>query len=181
HRPWSVFGDADRIRALNPLCRVPTLVTDGGTVLTDSHIILDYLDGRVGPEQALYPQQEPARHMALRIGTLAMGLAEKAVSLFYERRLHDTVSDVWDQRCRTQIGSVLDRLETERRAVATPYWFGDRPGHADIAVACGLAFATAAHPGLIAAEALPALDAHCAGLEATAAFREIRQPFVPPA
>ena len=33
HRPWSVFGDADRLRELNPLVRVPTLVLDDGEVL----------------------------------------------------------------------------------------------------------------------------------------------------
>jgi glutathione S-transferase len=47
HRPWSSFGDADRLRAYNPLTRVPTLVLDDGTALIDSHIILDYLDGLV--------------------------------------------------------------------------------------------------------------------------------------
>ncbi len=29
HRPWSVFGDADRIRAINPLMRVPTAGAGG--------------------------------------------------------------------------------------------------------------------------------------------------------
>eukprot|EP01036_Dinobryon_divergens_P061241 gene61241-81638_t len=45
HRPWSAWGDADQLRALNPLTRVPTLVLDEGDVLIDSHSILDYLDG----------------------------------------------------------------------------------------------------------------------------------------
>lgn len=30
HRPWSVMSDAEKIRALNPLVRVPTLVLDDG-------------------------------------------------------------------------------------------------------------------------------------------------------
>ena len=47
HRPWSSFGDADRLRAFNPLTRVPTLVLDDGFVLIDSHLMLDYLDGLV--------------------------------------------------------------------------------------------------------------------------------------
>ena len=29
-RPWSVFGDAEKIAAYNPLIRVPTLVLDNG-------------------------------------------------------------------------------------------------------------------------------------------------------
>ena len=28
HQPWSSFGDADKLRAVNPLGRVPTLVLD---------------------------------------------------------------------------------------------------------------------------------------------------------
>ena len=36
HRPWSVFGDADKLAAFNPLKRVPTLVLDDGEVLIES-------------------------------------------------------------------------------------------------------------------------------------------------
>jgi glutathione S-transferase len=88
HRPWSTFGDADKIRPFNPLVRVPTLVLDDGEVLIESHLILDYLDRRVPAGQAMFPMAEPDRHRALKIAALASGLADKAVSLFYERRLH---------------------------------------------------------------------------------------------
>ncbi len=27
HRPWSVFGDSERLAAINPLVRVPTLIS----------------------------------------------------------------------------------------------------------------------------------------------------------
>ena len=33
HRPWSVFGDAEKIAAYNPLMRVPTLVLNTGEAL----------------------------------------------------------------------------------------------------------------------------------------------------
>src|SRR5215210_771936 len=49
HRPWSTFGDADRIAVLNPLQRVPTLVLDDGEVLIESGAILDHLDELAGP------------------------------------------------------------------------------------------------------------------------------------
>ena len=35
HRPWSTFGDADKIAPYNPLRRVPTLVLDSGEALID--------------------------------------------------------------------------------------------------------------------------------------------------
>jgi glutathione S-transferase len=180
HRPWSTFGDAEKIRPHNPLTRVPTLVLDDGTALVESHAILDYLDGLVPAARAMFPRTEPARHRALRVAALATGLGDKAVSLFYEKRMHREVSDAWVERCRAQIAAVLAVLEAERAQRPTPYWFGTGIGHADIAVACVLRFVAEAHPGLIAASAYPALAAHAQRLEALPAFKAIVQPFTPP-
>lgn len=181
HRPWSGFGDAEKIRAYNPLTRVPTLVLDDGDVLIDSHVILDYLDGQVPAAQALCPREEPARHRALKVAALATGLADKAVSLFYEKRLHTEVSEIWTERCRRQIGEVLGVLEADRSARNTPYWFGAGIGHADIAVGASLRFVTDAHPGLIDMNAYPALKAHAARCEALPVFQQISQAFIAPA
>ena len=46
HRPWSTFGDADKLAPFNPLRRVPTLVLDSGEALIESAAMLDYLDQR---------------------------------------------------------------------------------------------------------------------------------------
>jgi len=40
HRPWSVFGDAEKLREVNPLMRVPALVLNTGEVLIESFAIL---------------------------------------------------------------------------------------------------------------------------------------------
>ncbi len=181
HRPWSVFGDADKIRPYNPLTRVPTLVLDDGEVLVESHGILDYLDSRVPAGRAMFPSTEPARHRALQVAALATGLGEKAVSLFYEKRLHRDVSELWVERCRAQIAATLAALEADRARRAGDYWFDGRIGHADIAVAVVLRFLNEAHPGLAAMKDCPALAAHAARLEALPAFRAIAQPFIPPA
>jgi glutathione S-transferase len=53
HRPWSTFGDADKIAPFNPLRRVPTLVLDDGETLLESGAILDHLDEMAGPERSL--------------------------------------------------------------------------------------------------------------------------------
>jgi glutathione S-transferase len=181
HRPWSVFGDGDRIAPLNPLVRVPTLELEDGLVLVESHAMLDYLDSLVPPEIALFPRREPARRHALRLAGLAMGLAEKAVSLFYELRLHDRVSEAWAGRCRGQIAGTLAALERERAGRGGDWWFGERIGHADIALACALRFASDAHPDLVVLGDHPALAAHSARCEELDVFRTISQPFVPPA
>lgn len=181
HKPWSTFGDADKIRAFNPLTRVPTLVLDGGTALADSHIILDYLDSLVAEPKRLFPTSEPARHKALRIAALATGLGDKVVSLFYEQRLHKEVSDFWIARCQGQIAGALAALEAEYAALKTPFWLGESFGHADIAATCMVRFVSEAHPGLVDWTRHPALANLAERLEAVPVFQEIRQVFIPPA
>ena len=181
HQPWSTFSDADKLRPYNPLTRVPTLVLDTGEALIESHNILDYLDSLVPADRALFPQAEPARHQALKVAALATGLGDKAVSLFYERRMHKEVSEGWVNRCQTQIAAVLAVLEADRASRTTGYWFGDRIGHADIVVATELGFVMEAHPGLVSLGDFPELSAHAARLEAMPVFQAIKQPFIPPA
>ena len=89
-------------------------------------------------------------------------------------------SKIWVERCEAQIGGVLEVLEKERAGVASPYWFGERIGHADIAVACVLRFTGEAHPALFRAARYPALAAHSAACEALPVFAEIVQPLAPP-
>lgn len=180
HRPWSVFGEGDKVQAVNPLMRVPTLVLDDGDVVADSSSILDHLDGLVPPEKRLLPQAEPARRQALKVMTFATGLADKGVGLFYELHLHETPSAFFVERCRLQISTVLAALEAERAARPGTYWFGGIT-HADIAVACAWRHVDEAHPGLIDPAAHPALAAHCAGMEALPVFQDISQPFIAPA
>jgi glutathione S-transferase len=179
HRPWSTFGDANKIAPFNPLRRVPTLVLDGGEALIESTAILDYLDELVGPDKAMMAGQGETRRRQLRICALGSGLADKGVSLIYERVLRKDQLKLWVERCQTQIGGVLDMLEKERAAVKTPYWFGEHIGHADIMVACALRFTGEAHPGLFDAR-YPALQAHGARCEALPPFMEIVQRLDPP-
>jgi glutathione S-transferase len=180
HRPWSTFGDADRIAPFNPLRRVPTLVLDDGEALIESGAILDHLDELAGPSRAMIARSGVARRQALKVCALATGLADKAVSLVYERVLHQATSEQWIARCRTQIGDVLGVLDASRNGAATRFWTGDSIGHADIAVACALRFTREAHPGLFDEQRWPALARHATTCEALEAFQAIVQPFIPP-
>ncbi len=181
HRPWSTFGDAERIVPFNPLRRVPTLVLDDGEALIESGAILDYLDESVGPSRAMIAQSGAARRRALKVCALATGLADKSVSLIYERILHEATSEQWIARCRTQIADVLTALEASRIESTSPFWFGEAIGHVDIAVACALRFTREAHPGLFDQQRWPALASHASLCEDRSEFREIVQPFQPPA
>jgi glutathione S-transferase len=177
HRPWSVFGDAEKIAALNPLRRVPTFIADDGEALLDSGAILDWLDDLVGPDRALIARAGHERRHALKVTALATGLADKAVSLVYERVVHQRGTPVWVERCRAQIAGVLDALEADRKARGGPWWFGDRIGHADIAVGCVLRFAGEALPEVYTPGDWPALAAHAAACEAMPEFLAVVQPF----
>ena len=180
HKPWSTFGDADKIAPYNPLRRVPTLVLDGGEALIESTAILDYLDELVGPERAMIAAKGAERRQQLRICALASGLGDKSVSLVYESVLRKEQLKLWVDRCEAQIAGALDVLEQERLAAKTSYLFGERIGHSDIMVACVLRFTHEAHPNLYNATRYPALVAHAARCEALPPFREIVQPLAPP-
>jgi glutathione S-transferase len=180
HRPWSTFGDADLIAPFNPLRRVPTLVLDNGEVLIESGAILDHLDELAGPSRAMIAESGEARRHALKVCALATGLSDKAVGLFYELVLHASVSDQWVARCRAQIADALTALENGRAAARSRFWYGAAIGHADIAVACALRHAQEVHQ-VLDAQRWPALAAHSDMCEALEVFREISQPFQPPA
>ncbi|MGE0503044.1 MAG: glutathione S-transferase family protein [Rhizobiaceae bacterium] len=180
HRPWSTFGDAEQIRPYNPLTRVPTLVLDDGDVLVDSHAILDHVDGLVPGRRRMFPTKEPARRRAMKIAALATGFSDKAVSLFYEKRLHDSASPLWVERCETQIAGVLRVLDDDRAKRVSTWWFGEEIGHADIAVACAMRHANECHPGLASTAKYPALGAHAARAEALPVFKQVSKPFIAP-
>lgn len=177
HRPWSVFGDAEKIAAVSPLRRVPVLITDDGEALVESGAILDWLDDLAGRDKALIARSGLERRQALKVQALATGLADKAVSLVYERAIHERSTTMWLERCRAQIAGVLDALEADRAARPGGWWFGADIGHADIAVGCVLRFVGEAHPEVFDATRWPALAAHAARCEALPAFMAVGKPF----
>ncbi len=181
HRPWSVFGDAERIARYNPLMRVPTLVLDDGEVIIESSAILDALDQMAGPDKAMNPASGADRRHALKVCSLATGMNDKAVSMVYEALIHKRATPAWIERCCSQIAGVLSELEESRGRRNSEWWFGGRIGHADIAVGCALRFLGDAHAGLFdISEGWPLLAAHAAKCEALPEFREIQQPFSAP-
>jgi len=119
HRPWSTFGDGDRIAPFNPLRRVPTLVLDDNQVLIDSAYILDWLDEQAG-DKALIARSGPDRQKAFYYIALATGFSDKCVALFYEKVLHKVTSDIWLDRCQTQVSTVLPVFQTIQQVFSGP-------------------------------------------------------------
>jgi glutathione S-transferase len=181
HRAWSVGRDFDRIRAYNPLGRVPTLVLDDGEVLVESAAILDHLDQVAGPQRALLPASGAARRQAQTLVALATGAMDKGILIVLERifRPEAMRSETFLARCHAQVHGTLAELERHCAARSDHAWLvGEAMTQADISVAC---FAT--HLG----EAVPvdlgpyqALAAHVARCEALPVFRRHYQPFYQP-
>ena len=176
HRPWSVWGDADKIAAHNPLRRVPTLLLPDGLALVETYAIIDAVDEMVPADRALLPRSGPVRRDGMRIVALAGGLADKAASLMYEPMFRAQPSDAWMTRCRRQIADTLGVLESELATRRSRYWLGAALSHADVALTCALRFTREAHPTLFDAARYPTLDTHARGCEALPAFAAIYQP-----
>src|SRR4051794_30284021 len=69
HQSLSVFRGFGEFQQINPVVKAPTLVCDGGEVLMDSPLILDYAQALAG--RSLMPQSLPELLPALRVVGLA--------------------------------------------------------------------------------------------------------------
>src|SRR5689334_2786142 len=139
--------DGPRIRAYNPLGRVPSLVLDDGSVLIDSTAILDHLDEVAGPGRALLPAHGLERRQALKLIALAMGTLEKAVIAVAERtrRPPEKLHQPWLDFIEGQVSAGLDALDT----AAGPGWLlGERLTQADVTVAVAYGFLGHFLPGV---------------------------------
>jgi len=183
HANWSIGRDFDRIRAYNPLGRVPTLVTDDGESLMESGAILDYLDELAGPERALLPRGGPDRRRALNLMSMATGAAEKGVLQVYERvfRPEEKRHQPWTDRCRTQMSASLAAIDRYLGERGVSQWLvGKRMTQADITAVCVFTFLNdalkvAADP--VVFQSLGTLAARC---ESMPVFQETRVPFLVP-
>jgi glutathione S-transferase len=120
--------------AVNPIGKVPTLITDDGTVLYDSRVICEYLnslaDGR------LLPAQGAARWNALAEQALADGMLDAAVITRYETAVRPE-SLRWGDWVTGQLDKVtcgLANLEPRARGL------GERVDIGVISLACALGY-----------------------------------------
>jgi len=164
----SVFGDAEEMRAFNPLVRVPTLILDDGERLIDSTAILDHLDDVVGPERALLPAGGKARRDALQTVALATGINDKAVAITYERRKPAAkVDETWIARCRSQQDGALAMLDGCYGAAMPD---GARLMQPEISVATMMGYLRLRQPDTLSPGRYPALGALSVRAEAHPAF-----------
>lgn len=83
HHETSPTRRNDHVFAVNPLGKVPVLITEDGVALFDSAVICDYLDG-LHEGRRLIPADGPARLRTLRFQALAQGIADAGIDLRWE-------------------------------------------------------------------------------------------------
>ena len=184
HANWSIGKDFDRIRQHSALGRVPALVLDDGEVLSESAMILDYLDESVGKQRALLASSGKARRAALRVMALSMGAAEKGRDQIYERVFRPPARqyDVWVDRLQTQMHGALGELERYCSARDAGQWLvGNAIGQADITATCAYTFLNEALPAAGIAQRYPRLAQAAARCEEQSAFSSTHVPFFTPA
>jgi len=130
------------IVACNPLGKVPTFITDDGTVLYDSRVIVEYLN-TLG-NGALIPREGDARWVVLVEQTLADGMLDAALLARYETMLRPE-----NLRWTAWIDGQLDKIrcsldEMERRVAG----FAGRVDAGTIACACAVGYLDFRFPAL---------------------------------
>jgi glutathione S-transferase len=117
----------------NPLSKIPTLVLDDGTVLYDSPVICEYLDGLAG-EPKLFPHAGKPRLTALRRQALGDGFLDMMV-LARDERLRASPSDQHIASTAVRKAAILDSLEREAEDLTgTPFGIGH------VAIGCALSY-----------------------------------------
>ncbi len=138
--------------AVNPLGKVPALVTDDGLTLCDSTVITEYLDG-LSAAQRLIPEGI-ARFEVLALAALADGVMDLAVEWVIQSRRPpaeqwpDWIARRKEAILRTLAVMALHPLLTHRSVTL-----------AHINVACALAYLDFRHPTLAWRSANPQLVA----------------------
>lgn len=124
--------DRNLMRA-NPLGKIPALELDDGTVLIDSPVVCEYLDG-LGEGPRLVPEGGAARWHALRLTALGDGLLDAGMAVRIEGlRPAGTQWDKWTAAQQLKVDNALDALDHGAFAPST-----GTVALGEIAVGCAL-------------------------------------------
>lgn len=168
HRSISVFRHMDEFRAVNPLIKAPSLVTDVGVVISESLLIVQHFEDIAG--RSLRPVDSAARERDLSLTGIGIVAADKAVAIEYERKRPEAQRYApWQERIVTQLHTALDLLNAAARDGALSA--GPELLPSDIAAAVAWGFCRFVIPDFAPAERWPALAAQAQACEALDVFK----------
>jgi len=131
---WGIKTTDAALTQVNPLSKVPTLVTDDGVALYDSPVICEYLDS-IGSAPKLFPPAGPARWTAIRQQALGDGIMDASQPRRRELGLpQDEGRVTWIEQQKGKVATSLDVLEAEAHTL------GDLKTIGEITIACALGY-----------------------------------------
>lgn len=99
--------------AINPLSKVPALVTDDGVALFDSPVICEYLDS-FGEALPMFPPHGASRWRALKFQAMGDGILDASVPRRGEMmKPQDEGRVAWIARQKAAVDRTLDALEAD--------------------------------------------------------------------
>ncbi|MFO1089998.1 MAG: glutathione S-transferase [Hyphomicrobiales bacterium] len=133
--PLPPTGVNEAVTKVNPLGKVPCLVTDHGHSLYDSRVICEYLCHHAG-DKRLLPDEPVKRFRLLTLQALGQGMCDTALGIRYEvtARPEPMRWAEWLERNRLRLVSALDEIERS--------WTGElaEMNAGSIAAACALGY-----------------------------------------
>ena len=142
-----VFSPTSTLQQINPLGKIPALVTDDGAAVFDSRVIVEYLD-TVTPIHRLIPPSGRERVEVRCWEALADGLQDAAILARLEvaQRTPEQRSQPWIDR---QMGKVDAALAAMAHGLADKSYCSEgKYSLADIAVGCALGYLDFRFPSL---------------------------------
>ena len=168
HRSVSVFRHMEAFRAINPLIKAPTLVTDDGIAISESLLIIQHFEDVAG--RSLRPLEGVARRRDLALTGIGIVAADKAVSIEYERKRPEAQRYApWQERIVSQLHVALDLLDAaakEGELTAGPELLPS-----DVAAAIAWGFCRFVIPEFAPEERWPALAEQARACEALDVFK----------
>ncbi|USG60992.1 glutathione S-transferase family protein [Sneathiella marina] len=168
------FGEEKEfLRKINPLGRVPVLQLDDGECISESHVIIEYLDSLVDEDQRLTPVSGKARREVLSLAGVASATADKLVTILYEYhfRPREIVYKPWIKMCEQQVEDGFIWLNSKLRPGS---FFGDELTQADISAAVFWRFAGEKRPEFCKRMKCDNLQSLSNRLEQNDAFKQTR-------
>ena len=132
------------LKSENPLGKLPTLVTDDGTVLFDSRVICAYLDTLHDGKKFL-PRSGPKRFEVMTMEALGDGIMDAAVANRYETAARPKELQ-WQAWSDGQMGKVMDALDLLESGWVKK--LGRSPNMGAFAVAAALGYLDFRYPQL---------------------------------
>lgn len=178
HEAVSVFSTFEKFQHINAVVKAPTLVSNDGTILMESSLILQFIEATLTIGDSLWSKHPAILQQEMSAVSFALAACEKSVQIIYERNLRPASAqyEPWMERVRGQLIAAytgLEQLVQNNSAI-----FSTTRNQASITAAVAWQFTQSMLATIVPAENHPGLVSLSAQSEKTPEF--LRFPPVGP-